>query len=64
MDDVGIILGYPWMDSLGATNINMQSKFIKIWYNKQKITLQNISLNKQQWLKVAHEEVLTLKLIS
>jgi len=64
MDDVDIILGYPWMDSLGATNINMQNKFIKIWYNKQKNTLQNISLNKQQWLKVAHEKVLTLKLIS
>jgi hypothetical protein len=39
MDDVDIVLGYPWMDSVGTININLQKKFLKLWYNKNKITL-------------------------
>jgi hypothetical protein len=58
MDDVDIILGYPWMDSIGTININVQKKFMKLWYKKNKITLQDISLTKQEGPKVAHEEVL------
>jgi hypothetical protein len=64
MDDVDIILGYPWMDSLGMVNINVQKKFMKLWYKKKKITLQDISLIKQQGPKVAHEEVIVGKLIA
>jgi hypothetical protein len=36
MNDVDIILGYPWMESIGIININVQKKFIKIWYKKNK----------------------------
>jgi hypothetical protein len=32
MDDVDIILGYPWMDSIVKVNINVQKKFLKLWY--------------------------------
>ena len=38
MDDVDVVLGYPWMDSIGTVNINVQKKFLKLWYNKKKIT--------------------------
>jgi hypothetical protein len=46
MDDVYIILGYPWMDLAGTININVQKKFLKLWYKKKKFTLQDISLIK------------------
>ena len=36
MDDIDIILGYPWMDSIGASNINMENKFLNILYKKKK----------------------------
>ena len=48
MDDVDVVLGYPWMDSIGTVNINLQKKFLKLWYRKKKITLQDISLSKQE----------------
>ena len=48
MDDVDIVLGYPWMDSIGTVNINVQKKFLNLWYKKMKITLQDISLSKQE----------------
>jgi hypothetical protein len=38
MDDVDIVLGYPWIDSMGTININVQNKFLKLWYKKKKIT--------------------------
>jgi hypothetical protein len=63
MDDVDIIFGYPWMDSIGTININVQNKFLKLWYKKKKITLQDISLIKQEGPKEAHEEVLAGKQI-
>ena len=34
MDDVDIIFGYPWMDSTSTININVQKKFLKLWYQK------------------------------
>ena len=55
MDDVDVVLGYPWMDSIGTVNINVQKNFLQLWYKKNKITLQDISLSKQ-------EEVSTRKL--
>jgi hypothetical protein len=46
MDGVNIILGYPWMDSIGTININAQKMFLKLWYKKTKITLHDIYLTK------------------
>ena len=39
MDDMDVVLRYPWMDSIGTININVQNKFLKLWYKKKKITL-------------------------
>jgi hypothetical protein len=39
MDEVDIFLGYPWMATIGTTNINVENKFLKLWYKKKKITL-------------------------
>ena len=46
MDNMDVVLGYPWMESVGTININVQKKFLKLWYKKKKITLQDISINK------------------
>ena len=35
------------MELVGTININVQKKFLKLWYKKKKITLQDISINKQ-----------------
>jgi hypothetical protein len=47
MGDEDIVLGYPWIESVGTININVQKKFLKIWYKKKKITLQDVSLSKK-----------------
>ena len=47
MDEVDIVLGYPWIESVGTININVQKKFLKLWYKKKKITLQDVSLIKK-----------------
>ena len=39
IDDVDVILGYPWMQSVGTINNNVETKFLNIWYKKKKITL-------------------------
>jgi hypothetical protein len=54
MDDVYIVLGYPWMDSIGTMNINVQNNFMKLWYKKNKITMQGISLTKKEVPKGTH----------
>jgi hypothetical protein len=51
------------MDSICIVNINVQKKFMKCWYKKNKITLQDISLTKQEGPKGSQEEDLTGKLI-
>ena len=48
MDDVDIFLGYTLMKLVGTININVQKKFINIWYKKNKFTLQDVSLSKQE----------------
>ena len=63
MDDVDVVLGYPWMESIGTININVKKKFLKLWYKKKKITLQDISLSKREETKVAHEEFSIGKLV-
>jgi hypothetical protein len=47
MAHVDIVLGYPWMELVGIVNINVQMKFLKLWYKKTKITLQDVSLSKK-----------------
>ena len=32
MDSVDVVLGYPWMESVGTININVQKEFLKLWY--------------------------------
>jgi hypothetical protein len=39
MGVVNVVLGYPWMDSIGTININVQKNCLKLWYKKKKITL-------------------------
>jgi hypothetical protein len=58
MDDVDIVLGYPWMDSVGTVNINVQKKFLKLWYKKKKITLHDVSLSKKDGPTEANKEVI------
>jgi hypothetical protein len=45
---VDIVLGYPLMDSVGTININVQKKFLNLWYKKNKITLQDVSFSKKE----------------
>jgi hypothetical protein len=47
MDEVDIVLGYPWIESMGTININVKNKFLMLWYKKKKITLQDVSLSKK-----------------
>ena len=51
-----VVLGYPWMESAGTININVQKKFLKLWYKKKKIKLQDISINQQVESKEAEAE--------
>ena len=50
MDEVDIVLGYPWIESVGTININVKNKFLKLWYKKKKITLHDLSLSKKYHL--------------
>lgn len=35
MDGMDIVLGYPWLESLGTINLNVQNKFMKLWYKRK-----------------------------
>ena len=61
MNDVDIVLGYLWIDYVGTINITVQNKFLKLWYKKNTITLQDISLTKQEGPKGTHEKVIANK---
>jgi hypothetical protein len=63
MNDLDIVLRWPWMDSIGTININVKKKFMKLWYKKKKISLQDMSLSTQEGPNEAHEEVFTRKQI-
>jgi hypothetical protein len=43
---------------VGTININTQKKFIKLWYKKNKITLQDVSLRKKYGAMEASKEVI------
>ena len=46
--DMDKVLGYPWMQLVGTINLNIEKKFLKLWYKKKKVTLQDISLTTQE----------------
>ena len=56
MDGVDVVLGYPWMQSVGTININAENKFLKLWYKKNKFTLQDMDLVPQKQTEKAHDE--------
>ena len=58
MDEVDIVLGYPWIESVGTININVQKMFLKLWYKKNKITLQDVSLSQKDGPMEARKEVI------
>jgi hypothetical protein len=58
MDEVDIVLGYPWIESVGTININVQKNFLKLWYKNKKITLRDVSLNKKYGPMEASKEVI------
>jgi hypothetical protein len=58
MGDEDIVLGYPWIESVSTININVQKKFLKLWYNKKKITLQYVSLSKIDGPMEASKEII------
>jgi hypothetical protein len=58
MADVDIVLGYPWMESVGTININVKKKFLKIGYKKNKSTLQDVSLSKKEGPMGENKEVI------
>jgi hypothetical protein len=43
------------MDSVGTVNMNVQKKFLKLWYKKKSITSHDISLTKKEGPKGVHE---------
>jgi hypothetical protein len=53
-----IILGYPWIESVCTININVQKNFLKLWYKKKKITLQDLFLNKKDGPTEANKEII------
>ena len=57
MDDVDIVLEYPWMQSVGTININVENKFVNLWYKKKEITLQDMSLIPQRETEKEQDEV-------
>jgi hypothetical protein len=58
MGDEDVVLGYPWIESTGTIIINVQKKFLKLWYKKNKITLQDMSLSKKDGPMEASKEVI------
>jgi hypothetical protein len=57
-DEVDIVLGYPWIELVGTININVKYKFLKLWYKKKKITLQDVSLSQKDGPMEASKEVI------
>jgi hypothetical protein len=44
-NEVDILLGSPWMETLGSFILNTKNKFLTFSYKKKKITLQDIKLD-------------------
>jgi hypothetical protein len=56
--DVDVIIGYPWMESIGTVNVNVKNTFINIWYKKNKIALHDVSLSKKEGTMGGRKEVI------
>jgi hypothetical protein len=39
---------YPWMKTNGIVNMNVEKNFVKLWYKKNKIAFQDVSLNRKE----------------
>lgn len=39
MDNVDVVLGYPWIECMGTVHINVQKEFMKLLYKMKKIAL-------------------------
>jgi hypothetical protein len=59
MDEVDIVLGYPWMATIDTVNINVEKKFLKLWYKKKKVTLQDVYLSKIERPMGESKEIIT-----
>jgi hypothetical protein len=44
-DDGDILLGSPWIETLGSFILNTRNKFLTFSYKKKKITLQDVKLD-------------------
>ena len=44
LDNSDIVLGSPWMETLGSFILNAKKKFLTFAYKKKKITLQDVNL--------------------
>jgi hypothetical protein len=55
---VVIIFRYILIESVGTINNNVKNKFLKLWYKKKKITLQDVSLSKKDGPMEASKEVI------
>ena len=42
--DCDLILGVPWIETLGTFILNVEKKFLTFTYKKKKITLQDINM--------------------
>jgi hypothetical protein len=48
INEVDVILGYPWMTTIATMNINVEKKFVKLSYKKKKVLLQDVFLSKKE----------------
>jgi hypothetical protein len=55
----GVYTRYPWIESVGTININVQRKFLKLWYKKKKFALQDVFLSNKDGMGEANKEVIT-----
>lgn len=62
MEDVNVVLAYPWMDLVGTISLNVWNKILKLSQMKKNITLQDISLSKLEEPKGIHDAVSTTTL--
>ena len=44
LNEVDIILGSPWMETLGSVILNMKKKFLTFSYKKKQLTLKDVSM--------------------
>jgi hypothetical protein len=43
-DDIDIIFGVTWIETLGMISLKMTKKCLSFWHNKIKITLYDLSM--------------------